>query len=332
MRAVYGIHPQAHFVPIRKDRKTPLIRGWPRRRLGIDTMADIMRKGHGVGIVPNSIGTAVIDVDAGDPNILAQARPPLAMLMTPRGGHGYYPLGDNPPRNMAATIDIGDVTLTADVIVGAPGAKYCVFHGSGLPTLADSLLQGEPPVDFPIDLIQARDIPIVAGDDTTSTPTTARYVGGIDVHGRIVLARIPKGMRNECLKTVCCGKGERGQQLWDAGEIESVEHFVQIVLEWNREFPQPLPTDEAIRVARSTFRYLHRDAGGKGANYYTHDSESQRRRQLLSVKARLANRARFNTRQEEAQAMRDAGMYVNAIAKRFGVNRRTIHRWLNQPA
>ena len=102
--------------------------GWKHRRPSLD----VLRQHVGpLGIVPWSIRSTVLDVDAGDPRQLTLFDPPYVELPTRRGWHEYYDDDrPRPNRHWAARGCRGDVR-------GAAG--YVVLHGDGAARLLEAL-------------------------------------------------------------------------------------------------------------------------------------------------------------------------------------------------
>ena len=72
------------------DGKIPVGR-WKENRPGRDEAMQHLKSGGNVGIVPGSVGMAVLDLDSGDPDELLKQHPPAFHYKTPSGGmHLWY--------------------------------------------------------------------------------------------------------------------------------------------------------------------------------------------------------------------------------------------------
>ena len=90
----------AHLVLCRPD-KRPLWRGWQKRRPSADGALSHLDDEHGpLGLVPWSLRSTGVDVDAGSPDELARSFAPWADVPSRRGRHLYY--DDDQPRGNAA--------------------------------------------------------------------------------------------------------------------------------------------------------------------------------------------------------------------------------------
>lgn len=83
---VHRLHADgAHFVIVDSDKK-PTRRRWHRRRPKPERIVRHIKGGGYIGIIPASIGAAVLDVDDGDPSKLMSLYPPSVVTSSPSGG------------------------------------------------------------------------------------------------------------------------------------------------------------------------------------------------------------------------------------------------------
>lgn len=336
---IFHLHPAVQFVILKPPpAKTPVWRGWTKTRPPIATVMKALDAGKGIGVVPWTLGRlAAIDVDAGDPWLLEQARPPLCMLMTTRGGHAFYAAGENPPRNKnGRVIKLDGGEITVDIICGATPTtrKYVVLHSAtAMAMLARALSSGNEPPPFPHDLL-------------TESPSTRRYnADPVRAHRNwkprdpekyIDLTQIwPGGYkgktqtgRNDALFAVLCRGGQIGRAMFKAGKIKTEADLLVLSVRLNELFPVPMSLAEVERTATQAFHYLPLDCGGIGRDFYTHDPESQRRRQPLAVASRNAKR---KADVGAVYELAEQGKKPREIAAKTGVPRTTIQRWLKAP-
>jgi len=325
---IFSAHPKAQFVVMKPaPAKSPAWRGWNRKRPGAGIVIDALAAGNGIALVPATVETAVIDIDAGDPALLQKARPPLCMLKTRRGAHAFYGAGTHPPANkIKRVIELPGGEITADVICGATPhtRRYVVIHSAGaLVTLAEALSSGTPPPPFPHDLLAF--LPPAAkryNDDPR------RIQKHLSQPRRIDLSNIYPGARNNNLFSVCCRWSQAGVAMHRAGLIKTPDDLLHAAVLWNDEMPVPLSLAEVESIARKAWKYLPLVSGGKGLPFYTHDSQSQRRRQGIMTANRNAAR---RDQVEAGYALAGEGKSEREIARKTGVPKATIHRWLKPP-
>lgn len=83
--------PDGHFLLCRADNKAPAV-PWLNYRPSGPALATHLDQGGLVGVVPHSLGYAVLDVDEGQPWALALEHPPARIFATRRllGAHLWY--------------------------------------------------------------------------------------------------------------------------------------------------------------------------------------------------------------------------------------------------
>ena len=145
-----------HFILAKED-KRPLWRSWDKLRPPIDLV-----KAHDgpLGLKPWSVGTTGLDVDLGDPSLLLEDHPAMAVLLSkrPGGKHLYY--HDTKGRGNGSFSVLGcSGEIRSD-------RGYLILWGDGAAVLADAL---SDPIarsrTLPADLFEAAG---VGGCDATS--------------------------------------------------------------------------------------------------------------------------------------------------------------------
>lgn len=276
--AIYQAHPDVHWLEMNAEGKIPARKGWNRdwKKPGFDETVRIIKSGRAVGLVPFSLRAAVIDVDAGDPHVLAAAYPPRAFLPTKRGAHLYYDVVGDPPPNMPhRKIVIGDMEWTVDVIVGGTpdSRKYCKVHGSGLPLLARSL-SDKSIYEFPLELFPEIENPTVDAEGQKVSPDK-QWVEEIPrtPEGDVDLEKVEEN-RNRTLFAMCCFKRFPGREMYYKREIKTVDDLFKWARRWNKQFPEPLKDGEFNRTVHSAFKYLGKAPVGRKKFIKTEDEKS----------------------------------------------------------
>ena len=131
------------LVPVQED-KSPVHRGWNRRRTRVRRCLKHLRAGGRLAVIPNSAGFTVIDVDNGDWTELVELYPPVAVTRTLSGGaHLWYRDSTRRrPRTWEAHGCSGD-------IVGADA--YAVLW-EGIEAL-QSMLESDSTAPYPAEMI-----------------------------------------------------------------------------------------------------------------------------------------------------------------------------------
>ena len=122
------------------DGKTPLIKGWPQRRLRRNSIIKLADKhpGANVGIVCALSGITVVDIDdpAATDAILARCGDTPIKIQTPSGGmHLYYRHAGEASANLRAEGIDADVKARGGLVVAPPsvrlgGGAYRFVEGS----------------------------------------------------------------------------------------------------------------------------------------------------------------------------------------------------------
>ena len=145
----------AHFVLCTPDKK-PIWNGWPRRRPTAEAAAIHRREDGLLGIIPWSLRSTGLDVDAGDPEQLFSAFVPLVEFASKRRGgrHAYY--DDTEPRGNSKWAAFG----CSGEVRGSKG--YLILHNNGLELLAEVLERRvEGARAWPRDLFEMAGLPPV---------------------------------------------------------------------------------------------------------------------------------------------------------------------------
>lgn len=131
--------------------------------------------------------------------------------------------------------------------------------GGGLPLLANALLDKEkydfPARLFPEEVLFDREGHRVPAEKKWWIETPRTLDGSIDL-GKVV------ENRNNTLFAMCCHKDSIGRAMYKRGDIQTVDDLIALVLWWRSQLPMPkegeeeISREEAIRIARSAFRYL----------------------------------------------------------------------------
>ena len=253
----------AHFVLCRED-KRPLWKAWQHASPSIAVSA-----GHAgpLGIIPASIKTLGLDIDAGNPAAFIESHPPIVALQSKRPGglHAYF---DDEERRGNGRFDLGGVS---GEIRSARG--YLILHHDGIFGLADAIRKHEPgSCPFPSDLFVAAGIEI-----DTSRPLEDVPAGILaEVQHDMLLEEIAEGARNVALFDAVrfWAYGARPNGTIAARDLtfwyESVE---SIAFGYSGRFCSPLPAAEVRATAYSVASWVASGYREKG-----HTSAAQRRR------------------------------------------------------
>ena len=265
-----------HFVLCQGD-KRPVWRSWQKLRPGLDV---VMAHPGPLGLKPWSVSTSALDVDAGDPDRLIEAWPPMAVLDSRRaaGKHLYY--SDSQGRGNA---HFSEVYGCAGEVRSAKG--YLILWHDGAARLADAL--GDPIARarrWPRDLFELAGLPAVTLPGASKNPV---YTYKPSVHSRQTWAAAAEGVQLEAVQ-----RGLRNVRLFDAvrfwaysvsrgDDLEAWRRRVQVhALEQNRRFPQPLDGREVIKTAYNISTWCWSGGGAKW--HFDHSSTAQRRRGVKS--------------------------------------------------
>ena len=314
-------HAGGHFV-LCLDDKRPVWRSWQKLRPGLDVV--LAHEGP-LGLKPWSITTSALDVDAGDPDELIRAWPPMAVLDSRRadGKHLYY--SDTEGRGNAHF----EVYGCAGEVRSAKG--YLILWHDGAGRLADAL---DDPIArarrWPRDLFELAGLPAVTLPGAVKTPA---YHYQPSDQSRQTWARAAETVSLETIH-----RGLRNVTLFDTVRFwaysvprgEDLEAWTRRVrvhaLEQNRRFSQPLAGREVIQTAYSISTWCW--SGGGARWHFDHSSAAQRRRALKLGRMR---RARNTGRDRAWCAAHAAGQSLRSIAREYGVEHSTVLRVVREP-
>ena len=318
-------HAGGHFVLCLED-KRPVWRSWQKLRPGLDV---VMAHDGPLGLRPWSVSTTALDVDTGDPSILIEDWPPMAILSSRRAGgkHLYY--SDTQGRGNAHFEAYG----CAGEIRSAKG--YLILWHDGAGRLADAL---HDPIArarrWPRDLFELAGVGAVTLPAAVKTPA---YSYKPSDQSRQTWAAAGEALELETIK-----RGLRNATLFDAirfwaysvprgQDLEAWTRRVRVyALEQNRRFPDPLDESEIKQTAYSISTWCW--SGGGARWHFDHSSTAQRRRALKLGRIR---RARNATRDAAIVAAVEAGQSMRAVAREYGLTARVVHhivhRVLHEP-
>ena len=307
-----------HFVLAKPD-KRPLWRSWDRLRPPLDLV-----KAHDgpLGLKPWSVGTTGLDVDLGDPGLLLEDHPAMAVLASrrPGGRHLYY--HDTKGRGNGSFSVLG----CSGEIRSAKG--YLILWGDGPAILADAL--GDPIARarrFPADLWSLKGLPAVTLPTAAKVPTyrpspesRATWRAAAEA---VELERVQRGARNlrlfDAIRFWCYGTNK-------GLDVHAYLRRVRVhALECNRRLPEPLPAAEVVAMALSVSTWCW--SGGGARWHFDHSREVQRRRGIKSGKVR---RAKVAGRDKAIIDAYHAGASMRGIAREWGLHHRAVQHVLKR--
>ena len=274
-------HAGGHFILCLED-KRPVWRSWQKLRPGLDV---VMAHDGPLGLRPWSVSTTALDVDTGDPSILIEDWPPMAVLDSRRRGgkHLYYT--DTAGRGNAHFEAYG----CAGEIRSAKG--YLILWHDGAGRLADAL---HDPVArarrWPRDLFELAGVGAVTLPAAVKTPAYRYKPSG--------QSRRTWAAAAEALELEAVHQGRRNLQLFDAvrfwaysiprgDDLDAWTRRVRVyALEQNRRFPEPLDAPEVKQTAYSISTWCW--SGGGSRWHFDHSRGAQRRRGLKLGRMRRA--------------------------------------------
>ena len=307
-----------HFVLAGSD-KRPVWRSGQKLRPSLDL---VQAHPGPLGLKPWSVSTSALDVDTGDPSLLLEDYPAMAVLLSrrPGGRHLYY--RDNRPRGNGSFELLG----CAGEIRSAKG--FLILWGDGPAILADAL--GDPIARsrrWPVDLFDAAGVGPVTLPGAVKTPTytyrpseasRATWAAAAEA---VELEKIQRGRRNIALFEAVrfwAYSVARGPDL-DAWNRRVRVH----ALEANRRFPEPLPEGEAKQTAYSISTWCW--SGGGARWHFDHSSVAQRRR---GIKSGMVRRAAVAGRDAAILEAYNAGASMRAIAREWGIDHKAVAKAL----
>ena len=313
-------HAGGHFILCLED-KRPVWRSWQKLRPGLDV---VMAHDGPLGLRPWSVSTTALDVDTGDPSILIEDWPPMAVLDSRRRGgkHLYYT--DTAGRGNAHFEAYG----CAGEIRSAKG--YLILWHDGAGRLADAL---HDPVArarrWPRDLFELAGVGAVTLPAAVKKPT---YRYKPSDQSRQTWAAAAAALELETIK-----RGLRNVTLFDAVRFwaysvprgQGLDAWTRRVrvyaLEQNRRFLDPLDESEVKQTAYSISTWCW--SGGGARWHFDHSSTAQRRRALKLGRIR---RARNATRDAAIVAAVEAGHSMRSVAREHGLTHRAVRLVLDR--
>ena len=70
--ALCALHARGAHLSLRKPNKAPLHRGWKDNPAELDEVLEHHARGGLIGLIPESIGLVVVDVDQGEPDAVVE--------------------------------------------------------------------------------------------------------------------------------------------------------------------------------------------------------------------------------------------------------------------
>ena len=320
-----------HFVLVTNlAEKRPIWADYHRPR-NRPTMAQVLHhleSGGVVGIIPASIGLAVIDVDQVDRQFglldLVKDHPPLLYHQSSRPGHWHLWYLSRQPQRQRNGLRAARYGATFDVRGG--GAGYVVLYQPwslafalewrlwrpGRPSQGGSfpgeLLEESPAVARPA---RAAAATRVAADRVTIPVQRPLLDAGVAPPHFAAIGSYRDQTLFEALRDYF-KRRRRGGQDPDA-EAAWRRRVAQTALIWNQAFPEPLSEAKVLSTAKSVAGFLWRNPR-YGTRYFEgcQDSAVQRRRQELQVASR---RRRHAPRDRRIWALRQQGRSLREIAR-----------------
>ena len=189
-----------HFVLAKED-KRPLWRSWGRHRPPLDL---VQAHDGPLGVIPWSLRTTGLDVDHGDPSLLLEDHPAMAVLASRRPGRKHLYYHDTKGRRNGSFSVMGCSGETR----GANG--YLILWGHAPDVLADALTD---PIararTWPADLFEAAGVGAVTfpcaamapayrpSPESRATWKAAAEAIGVDAEGFIVAAELTASSRDD---------------------------------------------------------------------------------------------------------------------------------------
>ena len=313
-RALTYLHDlQAHFVLLVStgDGKKPLWSGYMRWRLALE---HVLHHGDGLGIIPWSIQTTALDVDAGEPFQLSLFHHPVVVLASRRGEHLYY-------RDIEARRK-RDFSLhdASGQIIGAT-AFLKLWHADGPVKLLHGLTYNDDPCLFPADVLLSQPTKYRPPADPGEPYTRRVSVPDIDLSK---IGRYSRKRNTSLFNVVRCWAYREPKPAtataWDA----AVRIYANTR---NIEFPAPLKVHEVERLALSISSWVWSGGGPSGHRIWTPEQRSRggqtwaRMQQFDSLKKHTLVRA-----------MAARGERQRVIAEHVGLSQARVSQILRREA
>ena len=303
----------AHFVLCTPNKK-PIWKRWPRRRPTAEVAA-LHRREHGpIGVIPWSLRSTGLDVDAGDPRQLLLAFGPWALIASRRRGglHAYY--DDTEPRGNSKWAALG----CSGEVRGSKG--YLILHNDGLELLAEALERRvEGARAWPRDLFEMAGLPPVAAREPMPFAEVREPELDRSPLIEVPLERVQVGGRGNALFDQV--RLWAYQQSKGPGLIDWKARVLAYALRQNERFSIPFgryPGDGG-EVASTAWSISSWTWCGGGA--LDHGFVAQSRRGVAGAKVK-----RYLSYERDLEIVRrlDAGESQRAVARELGVSRWTV--------
>ena len=309
-----------HFVLAKED-KRPLWRSWSRLRPSLDL---VQSHDGPLGVIPWSLRTTGLDVDHGDPHLLLEDHPAMAVLASRRPGRKHLYYHDTEGRGNGTFSVMGCSGETR----GANG--YLILWGHAPEILADALTD---PIarsrHFPADLWTLKGLPAVTLPTVAKAPTyrpspesRATWKAAAEA---IELELVQRGARNLRLFDAVrfwCYSINKGLDV----DVHAWMRRVRVhAMECNRRLPEPVTIEEVQEMAKSISTWCW--SGGGARWHFDHSSAVQRRRALKLGRMRRAKVA------DRDKAIIDAylqGASMRSIAREWGLYLRAVQHVLKR--
>ena len=278
------------FVLTHPDKpKVPMNRGWLEHPPTGTQTINHHRDGGGLGIVPWSLQSAVLDCDRGTPDDLIQAHRPYCHYesTTPGRSHLWYRVSKPPQLYLWDYMDCGGEIICSTGHVRLPDPE------SNLAQLYDSLTRSTSKFQFP-------PIPPPLPDSLLSPPTPPQVQGQDTGTAAYIYTEQWTGDRDKESPPTLIGKvdtaavGQRNIALFDSLRFWAYHQprpadfrtWEWLILERVLELREHLPSlwDFPKREARDTGRSVARWTWENRATAGAVDSERQRKRAYLRAK------------------------------------------------
>ena len=305
----------AHLVLFDTETKRPLWRGWSKREPGIKTVEQHLDRGNnaGVGVIPRSLGCAVVDVDDGDPEQLWLRYPPFVVCDS-RGrqdAHGWY---CDTERRRDGKFEVlgcaGDIKCNGFVGLWHDSAnrlcdRLANISSSPLPDLFTTV-----GIELHAQRASSRAIPPPAAP---VKPFDGKPLEQVEVGNRNVA--LFHALRFQAYPL-------------DVSDEDSFHECVRaIAFQLNGRFPQPLDRREVVKLAWSISSWC---ASRDGHVIYDHSREAQFRRGVKKFYGDAKGATLRKVRETHGLIcdLREAGWRQVDIATRVGLSQSRVSRIL----
>ena len=306
---------RAHLVLIDTETKRPIWRGWNERRPGIKTVEQHLECNNaGVGVIPRSLGCAVVDVDRGDPEQLWLRYPPFVVCDSRRHRHSHGWYSDHERKRDGKFSEVlgcaGDIKCTGYVVL---------WHDSARRLCEGMADHSRPPLPD-LFAVAGLELPKQRAPSGATLPPAAP----VKPFDGKPLEQVEVGGRNVALFHTL-----RFQAY--PLDVTDEDAFHRRVLEMafvlNARFPEPLDLNEVQKVAWSISSWcVSRD----GLVIYDHSPETQFRRGVKRIfgNAKSATLQEVRERHGLIYDLREAGWKQKDIAAHVGLTQGRVSQVL----